>query len=329
VDAPPVPGGVSAWAEDLCAALAARGDAALLISRRGVLAPAGARGIGVPGRSWAKWGPTWLSAALALHLRRGDRVICATWPLGAAAAPLCRWAGARLLVAAHGSDLTRLPACPPGLAALDGGCTYIPVSEFLEGELRRLGLRGPARRLPMAVRPGPAASGPPTGGLVCVARPTPLKGLDRAVRLALAVGRPIELIGPRPADLPAALAGAPGVRALGPLPRAAARARVAAAAAAVLLPRADADGTGAEGLGLCLIEAATAGVPAIGCRVGGVPEAVGPGLLLDDPDAPSARDLAAAQALLTDPRAGARARAWAAAAHGPTHTLDVLDELCP
>ena len=59
------------------------------------------------------------------------------------------------------------------------------------------------------------------------------------------------------------------------------RETTASARAVLLLPEVDTDGMGAEGLGLCLLEAANVGTPAIGCRVGGVPEAVGPGLLID------------------------------------------------
>ena len=51
------------------------------------------------------------------------------------------------------------------------------------------------------------------------------------------------------------------------------------------LPRPDADGSGAEGFGLSLVEAASLGVVPVGCRTGGVPEAVGAGIVLEDPDA--------------------------------------------
>ena len=61
-------------------------------------------------------------------------------------------------------------------------------------------------------------------------------------------------------------------------------------------------------------QAAAAGTPVIGCHTGGVPEAVGPGLVLDDPDAP---DLSRVRALLRDPGAGATARRWVCEQHGP------------
>ena len=39
-----------------------------------------------------------------------------------------------------------------------------------------------------------------------------------------------------------------------------------------------------EGLGLVALEAAARGVPVVGCDVGGLAEAVGPGILLEAPD---------------------------------------------
>jgi glycosyltransferase involved in cell wall biosynthesis len=156
---------------------------------------------------------------------------------------------------------------------------------------------------------------------VLVARLTPLKGLERTVRLAKGLGVPLTVIGDGPART--RLSATSSVRFLGRLPRAQALAHLASARAAVLLPRVDEDGTGAEGLGLCLLEAAARATPVIGCRVGGVPEAVGPGLVLDDPDHP---DLDQVARFLDDPEAGARARAWVSHHHGPAHTLAILRE---
>jgi glycosyltransferase involved in cell wall biosynthesis len=78
----------------------------------------------------------------------------------------------------------------------------------------------------------------------------------------------------------------------------------------VLVPR------GPEGLGLTLIEGAAQGVAAVGCRVGGVPEAVGRGLVLDDPD-----DTEASVAAIRSwwrPDRGEAAWEWCRATHG-TH----------
>jgi phosphatidylinositol alpha-1,6-mannosyltransferase len=155
---------------------------------------------------------------------------------------------------------------------------------------------------------------------VCLSRDTPLKGLDRAVSLARALGEPLRLVGAREQGGESTA----GVEALGPLPRTAARAALASARAAVLLPRCREDGLGAEGLGLALLEAAAAGTPAIGCQTGGVPEAVGPGLVLEDPDEP---DLARVRTWLAGPERGAAARAWVTANHGPAAFRAALREV--
>ena len=55
-----------------------------------------------------------------------------------------------------------------------------------------------------------------------------------------------------------------------------------------------------------------------------MPEAVGPGLILEDPDKP---DLDAIRALLEDPEAGTRAHAWVKQTHGPAQTRTVLEEV--
>jgi len=76
-------------------------------------------------------------------------------------------------------------------------------------------------------------------------------------------------------------------------------------------------------LGLTLLESAAQGTPCIGCTTGGIPEAVGPGLLLPDPDKP---DVQAIEALLNDPTAGWAAREWVAAHHGPQLAVQSLKD---
>ena len=152
---------------------------------------------------------------------------------------------------------------------------------------------------------------------------TPLKGVDRAVAIAAALDRPLVVIGSGEVSeaLQTQAADAPVVF-TGRLPREAVLAQLERAAAILLLPRVDEDGTGAEGLGLCLIEAALRQTPAIGCMTGGVPEAVGPGLVLADPDHP---DMDAITDFLADPTAGPRARQHAMSRHGSAAALAVLD----
>ncbi len=333
LDFPPrFTGGIASWAADLAGALQAAGEPVTVIAA-GPPEPAHDAALPYPvirarGRSWARWGGLWVALAGALPaLRAGSslRVVFATWPLAIELSKLVNLLDGRWGVAFHGSDLTRLERAPPALQRLGRQAhALLPVSGFLASELARLGLDRPARVLPMplcldlpAQRPG--------SGLLCVARLTPLKGVERAARLAIRLGVPLELVGDGPEEgrLRSALAGQ-DVRWHGRLPRE--EIAKIPAAAAVLLPRAEADGRGAEGLGLTLVEAALRGLPAIGCATGGVPEALGPGLLISDPDDPRPEDLAAARALLADPEAGVRARAWARAQHGPARALDALRE---
>ena len=337
LDFPPVyTGGIASWAEDLAQALHARGEAVTVLARAtpDSAAEDQARPYPVrrmPGRSWARRQGLWalLSGISRLRSPNTLRVLFATWPLATLLGPAAAAAGASVGVAFHGSDLTRLATPNPSFARVIGAAgALLPVSAFLAGELERLG--APMERvtvLPMPL-PMPEVRSAPGDALLTVARLTPLKGVERAILLARRLGRPLVVVGegPEEARLRAAAEGT-DTTFLGRLSRADIQ-RIPAAAA-LLLPRADADGSGAEGLGLTLIEAAARGLPTIGCDTGGVAEAVGEGLLIRCPDDPDEADLAAVRALLSDPSAGARARAWARLHHGPEACLSALDAALP
>jgi len=320
-------GGIASWVEDLAVALTDQGQPTTVYARRtgdtsdfDQRFPAAVHRCW--GRSWRRWQGLWMRLAVGRRLSNQDRIIAATWRLATHLLPSISRSGARLAVAFHGSDLTRLTEAPAELQRVVGAAdVLLPVSGFLADELKRLGLveDGDPRVhiLPMPVRNQPSAT--PGTGLVCVARPTPLKGIERAVAIAQALACPITLVG---ADTP----NGDGIHALGQQTREQTRAAIAQSTAIVLLPRVDEHGRGGEGLGLALIEAATMGIPAIGCATGGVPEAIGPGLLLADPDAP---DLDAIRAFLADPTAGQRAREWATAQHGGQRTVNLLREVLP
>jgi glycosyltransferase involved in cell wall biosynthesis len=245
-------------------------------------------------------------------MREHDIVIAASWRVAAGLAPLIQRRRARLAITFHGSEITRLRTAPPALVRIANSAdALLPVSNFLARELQRLGVVAPddprLRVLPMPV---PHQAQVPRGsGLVCVARSTPLKGIDRAQNLAQMMGLPLTLVGAEEH-----------------VSREQAMRAIAESTAIVLLPRADAHGMGEEGLGLVLLEAAMMGIPSIGCRTGGVPEAVGPGLLLDDPDNPNIEQIAE---FLADSTAGPRAHLWARENHGPKRTHGALRAAFP
>lgn len=327
-------GGIASWAADLGAALAGAGEEVTVLARRTGDTQDADRSqpfevVRMWGRSWNAWQGAWALLASWPRLGPEVRVVCATWPLATWIAPRLR--GARLSVAFHGSDLSRLTEAPPALQQLIPHVdAFLPVSRFLAGRLADLCPavdHGRVHVLPMPL-PHPAPpEAPPRAELLVLSRLTPLKGIERAIALARALDRPLRIIGDgtHRAPLEAAAVGAP-VTFAGRLDRADALAALPGAAALLLLPRTEPDGTGAEGLGLCLIEAALHRVPGIGCRTGGVPEATGPGLLLDDPDHP---DLDAVEAFLADPAHRDRARRWACAHHGPEAALRTLRAALP
>jgi hypothetical protein len=309
-------GGIASWAEDLATALVQTGAPVTVHARR--TGDTRAHDADQPwqtrrmrGRHWSRWGARWAQLALSGSVGPSETVLFASWPLATSCMGLLRRQGAGFGLSFHGSDLTQLSTAPPELHRVIGdAAALLPVSRFLGQELCRLGLIDSSDKrlhvLPMPLPVLPARTGRGSG-LLCVARPTALKRVDRVQALASALQLPLQLIGP-----------STGGRGL--LPRAEVQAAMAKAAAVVLLPGTTAEGLGAEGLGLVLIEAAMQGVPVIGCATGGVPEAVGPGLIID-PDAP---DLEAARAFLADESAGPRAREWAMDHHGAGRTVATL-----
>ena len=328
-DLPPtVTGGVASWVDDAATALAETGAPVTVLARRrgdsrAWDASRPYRVQRVWGRSWARFQGLWLLGPARRRLFPGTRLLCATWPVATRIAPLARARGLSVEVAVHGSEISTLDQAPPALRALDPLVCWRPVSHFLAAELQRLGLGAggiAVTPMPLPLPKTPSMAHSQRVGLVCVARLTALKGLDAARQLAARLGEPLTVVGAGPEAAGLQARGA-GVRWLGALPRAQALDALGRARAALLLSQPDGRGRGAEGLGLVLLEAAARGTPVVGSRVGGIPEAVGTGLVLDDV---LAGDLAPLRALLRDPEAGARARDWVSAHHGPAAFVAAL-----
>lgn len=270
---PPFLGGVATWAGGVARALAGAGHEVDVFAHLGGGESEGAFEAGVSvsrlrGRSWNRWGHVWTAAQVRPRLRSDDLVFATTWPLAVHLAP-----ETRLAVAWHGSDLTR-PALISGRAEVAGRAVNFPVSRYLGGILG-----APHTVLPYPIEPTmPARRG---DSLLVVARLNALKGVDRAIRLAARLGRPLVVVGDGP-ERPRleALATELGVRA--DFRGATSEVPWDGTWAAALLSRADVDGSGQEGLGLVLLEAAARGIPSIGSACGGIPEAAS--VVLTDPD---------------------------------------------
>jgi glycosyltransferase involved in cell wall biosynthesis len=302
-DHPPMVGGIAVFVARVAEELVRRGHEVRVVARDrpGVAAIPGTTLTTVRGplRAWRA----------ALEVRRADRVLATTWPVATGLARL----RIPFDVVAHGSDVTRPPR---DRAAFDrvwsrAGRRFA-LSRFLAHHVDGEVLPAP---IPVADRPRERGE-----GWVLVARATPLKGGDRFVRWVEEAGVPGIVVGDGP-ELPRwrRLAG-PRVEFRGACSAADTLAIVRGAELAVLVPRADVDGTGAEGFGFALVEAMGQGVPAAGCRTGGVPEAVGPGLVVTDPD-DAGRSVVEVRAFLgTDP--GPVGWAWVRDHHGPARTVD-------
>ena len=284
-DWPPQLGGVATWGFEHARGLVEEGHEVRVFARHraGLLAPPGAEVTGVRGPSFGRHGGWWAGLRALPSLAWADRILCTTWTV---AAGIAGRVSLPFEVVFHGSDATRPPLDEGTFERVMAHADRIwAVSHFLVGVLADRGYAAEH----IATRVQPVEPGcDPNGPWIFVGRATPLKGGDRFVRLCAAAGKEGWLVGEGTAleewrALAHALA-AP-VRFLGALDRAETLRTMARGSTLVLLPRTHPDGSGAEGLGLVLLEARAAGLQVVGCRTGGVPEALGPdGLCLEDPD---------------------------------------------
>lgn len=296
-DFPPRVGGIASWSVAVARVLVDAGEEVLVHAREP--GPSDLPVTRMWGRSWRRWQGVWGALSTLPRLRGDDVVLAATWPLAVHLV-----GRAPLLVAYHGSDITRPPPIP-GRERVAAAAKNLPVSRFL-GSL----LGAPYTVLPNPIRPvAPARRG---DAILVIARLGPLKGVDTAIEFAHRLRRPIVIVGDGP-ERPALEAQAEklGVRATftGALPPD--QIPWDDTWALVLFSRTDAEG-GAEGLGIVLLEAAARGIPTLGTDVGGIPEAAT--VVLKDPLADTVPPLPSGQAV----------QSWLAEHHGPERTLAVL-----
>ncbi len=299
-DFPPQDGGLATWAAGAARALHDAGEPVLVHARRVDPAAWPFPAVAMWGRSWARWGPWWAAASVLPRLRAGDRILAATWPLATRLVGAAAGLDVPVFVAYHGSDLTR-PPLVGGLDRVRARAIHVPVSDYLGGLLG-----APYTVLPCPI--DPVEPVPRGEKLLVVARLGPLKGVDRALRLAKRLGRPITIVGEGPAreslealaydlrvdatftgSLPRDAIPWAGTWALALLSRS--EPPAGASAGVTTAPPLETSswstppgGPGQEGLGLVLLEAAARGIPSIGTRVGGIPEAAS--VVLDDLDGP-------------------------------------------
>ncbi len=278
--------------------------------------------IGLPGRSWARWGDWHWRRGLRGRLGDVDALIVARYD---ELAPVlaCTPDGLPVAVFAHGRDITA--TLPIGRErrrrrALGASVSWLCLTDWMRGELSARGV-GDITRVPAAV---PSASVLGEGdSILSVGRLVPRKGHDVLLQATarMELRAPVVIVGdgPERARL-TALADRLGLgdraRFTGWLPPTELERRWAEAAVFAMPCRTEAEGD-TEGFGLVFREAAARGLPAVAGGEGGAREAVAQGetgVVLDDPRDPDAL-AAALDALLADPALRARYGAAARAAY--------------
>ena len=334
--APTFSGGVAVWNERLADALVGGGASVQVWARghRQRRAEEAAWDAQAPfpvtrvrARSWNTRGGKAAAKALRACVGAGDLVVASTWPMAVDLPQVCAKVGASLIVVGHGSEISRLQSDTPLplKRLLEARIHWATVSKFLARPLEARGAQ--VTVLPAPVDVGENAPAPSShADLLVVARLTPLKGVERAIRLAAAMSRPLRVIGEGVARErlveEAAVCGIE-VRFDGRQPQSVVAAAYSESAALLALSRTDANGVGAEGFGLAVVEASARGVPVVVSDVGGLREAAGPGLVLTSPDDVEG-SAAQIEAYLSDDQAGPRQRAHVAQRHGAARLIASL-----
>lgn len=246
----------------------------------------------VNGPSFGTFGGIWLARRAWRHCQEADAIIGMTWPVSLGLAWALQDRDIPFHVIFHGSEITNPPWTLRGFERVCRRATHRwTVSDYLGEVLASYGFKAARIPIPLDTRTLCADPLPPRPeDWLYVARATSLKGGERFLRLMAAdEGSRGTIVGAGPAlgawkKLASGLGVGQRVVFRGSLPPEQMREVMEAHDLCLLLPTQREDGTGAEGLGICLLEAAVAGMAVVGCATGGVPEAVGAGLLLDDPD---------------------------------------------
>lgn len=320
----PMPGGVATWAFDVSSALHRAGHEVTVLSRVPPNMHHPFRMLQCWGRSWNSHRAKWVGLA-SLRLLNVDVAIFATWDSALWAAPILKSRGVRILCGAHGSELTQANVSVKQLKTLAKSIDlWIPVSEFLAQHLRQWLPDCTATVLPYPFdgqnSPSPST---PSGPLLCAARCVDSKNIPFVIGLAKSLGRRLWLCGDGPRLEEYKQTYSKGVDYFGHLERESMLRKLPETAGVLLCSKTKTNGAGAEGLGLCLLEAASYGIPTLGTAIGGIPEALGTGLLVDT-DKP---DLRAIEQYLTAPESGKKNWEWYHRHHGSKPFHQALEQL--
>lgn len=323
-DFPPMSGGISSWAFDTASALGNSGHQITVLSRAQARANHPFQMLRCWGRSWNKHRAKWVIIG-AMRLPPIEIAIFATWDLADHAAPYLKKKGIKVYCAAHGSDLTRegLPVQRLKKTALSID-HWLPVSTFLQQQLQQHVPSAECTVLPYPlIFPKTTKKRPHNAPLLIVSRIVGRKGIPDAADIAQKLKKELWVCGDGPMREKYENSLGPHVRWFGAIPRDELAPYYQQSSAVLLLSTCDKGGYGAEGLGLCLIEGAANGTPTIGTSIGGIPEAIGVGILIDEKEP----EMSKIKAHIQNPESSKSAQLWAQENHGVKLFLKAFSEL--
>jgi glycosyltransferase involved in cell wall biosynthesis len=315
-------GGISSWCYDLADALHKSGDQVSVYARKTLHHHQFDRTIPyrihrIRGHKWSSHKDKWVR--IALHNAKADVIIFANWELAKLVAPYFKKRGITILVAVHGSDITRPTIKRKHLIHLNSYVDHwLPVSNYLLQTLQQYLPQNNASILPMPINISTQiVSRDIQGPLICIARNTPYKGIDKTIELAESCNRMLWLIGD-----PKYQQNTNKIQGFGICSREDCLKKISSASALVLMSEGDSQGYHQEGLGLVLLEAAALGIPSIGTNCGGIPEALGSGYLWTNTSTPE--DV---NKWLQSKSIGREAWEWVQKKHGRKRCVEKLKEV--
>ncbi|MGC6509803.1 MAG: glycosyltransferase family 4 protein [Myxococcota bacterium] len=319
----PMQGGIATWAYDVSMALSCFGHEVTVLTRVDSNPQYPFQMIKCSGRSWNRHRAKWVGLA-SLKILNVDAALFATWDSALWAAPILKSMGIHTLCAVHGSEITQANISENALIKVGKYIdVWVPVSQFLKKQLRRWLPDCTSTVLPYPfdaqLTPSPHT---PSGPLLCAARLIDSKNIPFVIQLAHELGRQLWLCGDGPL-LSKFKHSATDVHCFGHLARTDVFKKLPQVSAVLLCSKSDSSGYGAEGFGLCLLEAASYGIPTLGTANGGIPEALGKGFVIES----KSPDYKAIEKYLNDPHSGQRNWEWYRQNHGRERFVLALEKL--